>query len=538
MSVAEEIDKALAGTRPSKIIACTIAALLCGNLLNKALNRGNLIRRGFLLTMSGIRSLAKSYIRDKVLQASKDIQLKTKEGICKTYKLLPEGKSFNEVLEILREFHTDLDMPYEEGQLSGAVYHGSKDHSDFVNEVLSMFQWSNPLHSDVFGATRKMEAEIVSMVVHMFNGHLLPDACGALTSGGSESIMMAMKTCRDWGRANRSIQRPSVVVPITIHPAFDKAAEYFDIYLIKVPVNPTTMTVVAAELEKYIRYDTIAIVGSACSFPHGAIDPIEELSNIAVKHNLLMHVDSCLGGFILPFLHATGRSVPIIDFRLPGVTSISCDTHKYGYGPKGTSTVLYRSKSLRYFQFCSVSDWPGGMYCSPSVSGSKPGNVIAATWAVMMHMGFKGYVENADKIVTTREYMTSELLKSPYITVFGEPQSSVFAFGSDYFDIFELGVELSHRGWMLNRLQFPSGLQFSVTLLQTRPGVAEKFVSDVKELSEKLFLAEKKFMKENNLLKPRTGAHGGTMYGSAQRIPDRTTIQDVLKEYLNVYYTP
>lgn len=371
----------------------------------------------------------------------------------------------------------------------------------------------------------------------MFNGHLLPDACGALTSGGSESIMMAMKTYRNWGRKTRGIDRPSVLAPITIHPAFDKAAEYFDIDLIKIPVNPETLTVEASEMEKNIRYDTVAIVGSACSFPHGAVDPIQELSEVALRHNIGLHVDSCLGGFMIPFLERTGRRAPIIDFRNPGVTSISCDTHKYGYGPKGTSTVIYRTKDLRANQFCSVSEWPGGMYCSPGVSGSKPGNVIAATWAAMVHMGMEGYVDCCNKIMTAREAMTSGLSKIPYIRILGKPEVSVFAFTTDKFDIFEMSSELMKKGWMLNRLQYPSGLQFSVTLLQTLPGVAEKFINDVREVGDHLFEKEIEYMKQANTTKARTGDTGASMYGTAQRIPDRTIVQDVLKEYLNAYYT-
>eukprot|EP00796_Vickermania_ingenoplastis_P005973 gene5973-4282_t len=537
MTLAEELDTALRGKRPSQVVLVTIGAMLSLKVACKALDKGHLIRRTFKLFLRGVRQVAKPIIQQQVIKASKGIKLPSKEGELKTIVLPPQGHTYDEVIRMVETFHEDLDLPFRDGKLSGAVYHGGEEHTKFINKVMEIQQWSNPLHSDVFGATRKMEAEIVSMVMHMFNGQILPDACGTLTSGGSESIMMAMKTYRDWGRKERGIDRPSVLAPITIHPAFDKAAEYFDINLIKIPVKRSTMAVEAAEMEKYIRYDTVAIVGSACSFPHGIIDPIEELSEVALRHDVGLHVDSCLGGFMIPFLERTGRKVPVIDFRNKGVTSISCDTHKYGYGPKGTSTVLYRTKQLRSYQFCSVSEWPGGMYCSPGVSGSKPGNVIAATWASMVHLGMAGYVRCCNEIMNVREFMTSELQTIPYLYIMGKPEASVFAFSSEEFDIFEMSSELMKRGWMLNRLQFPSGLQFSVTMLQTMPGVAKKFIEDVREVGDALYAQAKDEMQRTNK-KAKTGETGGSMYGSAQRVPDRTIIQDVLKEYLNAYYTP
>lgn len=536
MSLLEDVDCLLRGRRPSEVILLTLCAVASIQGVHLAFNKGSLASRSYKMLFRGIKALAAPLIRIQVQKASQQIKLPHKEGELRTLELPEKMKSYDEVLQLVEVFHDDLDVSYKSGQLSGTVYHGGDAHSQFVDRVMESYRWSNPLHSDIFGAARKMEAEVVSMVLHMFNGQLLPDGCGALTSGGTESILMAMKTYRDWGRNTRNVQHPSIIVPITAHPAFDKAAEYFDILLIKVPVEPTTMAVNAKELEKYIRYDTIAIVGSACSFPHGAIDPIEEMSEIAVRHGIGLHVDSCLGGFIIPFLGRTGRKLPILDFRNPGVTSISCDTHKYGYGPKGTSVVLYRSQSLRFHQFCSISEWPGGMYCSPAVSGSKPGNVIAATWACMVHMGMEGYVDCCNKIMNAREYMTSEIAKIDYLHIYGDPKTSVFAFGTNFFDIYDMGTELTARGWFLNRLQYPAGLQFSVTMLQTQPGVKEKFIKDLKEVGAIMKQREEEYMRENGKSKPRNGESGASVYGSAQRVPDRTIVQDVLKEYLNHYY--
>lgn len=534
-TVSEFLNERLKDKTPTQLVLMTVGATVAVRFTADALGEGRLLKRAYKTLWRGIRFVAGPAIMSVVRKASKDIKLPSNETQFKAIKLPETSRSEAEVLELVQIAHQNLDVPYEDGSFSGAVYHGGADHTKFINDVMAVFQWSNPLHSDIFGATRQMEAEIVSMVVSMFHGDLLPDACGCVTSGGTESIMMAMKTYRDWARSTRGFKRPSIVAPITAHPAFDKAAEYFDLELIKVPVCPPTMRVDPKELEKYIRYDTVAIVGSAPNFPHGVVDDIEALSEIAYQHRIGMHVDCCLGGFIMPFLEKIGRQTFVVDFRNRGVTSISCDTHKYGYAPKGTSTVLYRTKELRSHQFCCVAEWPGGMYCSPAVSGSKPGNVIAGTWAAMVRMGLQGYVECARKIVTTRERMTDAIKANPFLYVIGEPTASVFAFGSDMIDIFELSARLRKRKWALNCLQFPSGLQFSVTLLQTNPGVVERFVKDVTEAVNELVESGKQGLAEGKRVRVNTTS--GTMYGTSQRVPDRTIIQDVLREFLSTYYT-
>jgi sphinganine-1-phosphate aldolase len=529
------VNDRLKDRSPTQIIVATIGTAAAVRIALDCFAEGRMVKRTKEAVWRGIRLVVNPFIRLQVKKVAREMKMPSKEGEFKALALPEKSRTEEEVLSLVRQLHTDLDLDYANGGFSGAVYHGGKTHTKFINDVMAIFQWSNPLHSDIFGATRKMEAEIVSMVLHMFNGHLLADAGGAVTSGGTESIMMALKTYRDWGRDTRGIERPSVVVPITIHPAFDKGAEYFNIELIKVPIVEATGRVDAQEMEKYIRYDTIALAASAPNFPHGVVDPIEEIAELAFKYNIGFHVDCCLGGFIMPFLAKTGRKAPIVDFRNRGVTSISCDTHKYGYAPKGTSTVMYRTKELRSYQFCCIAEWPGGMYCSPAVSGSKPGNVIAGTWAAMVRMGEEGYVECCDKILRTRETMTTELEKLPYIHIIGEPVASVFAFNSHTIDIFQLGDGLKKRGWVLNSLQFPSGLQFSVTMLQTQNGLASRFINDVKEIGDGLYAERQRLLSEGK--KPPIGATSATLYGTAQRIPDRTIIKDVLREFLNTYYT-
>jgi len=211
------------------------------------------------------------------------------------------------------------------------------------------------------------------------------EICGTVTSGGTESILLAMKTYRDWARDKKGIRRPNIVTTDTVHAAFDKAAQYFNIKKISIPVDSNYQADVAA-MKKAVNRNTICIVGSTPSFPHGAIDPIPELAEFAWTRGIGCHVDACLGGFVVPWAKQLGYDVPTIDFRLRGVTSMSADTHKYGYAAKGTSVVLYRGEGLRHYQYYTISDWPGGLYLSPTFAGSRPGALSAACWAAMLAM--------------------------------------------------------------------------------------------------------------------------------------------------------
>jgi sphinganine-1-phosphate aldolase len=401
---------------------------------------------------------------------------------------------------------------------------------------MEIFQWTNPLHTDSFPSIRQMEAEIVSMAVNMYNGSPEAGNCGSITTGGTESIMMAVKTYRDFAKNERDISKPNLVMPVTAHPAFDKACQYFNIELIKVPVSAQTGRVNPAELERFINPNTIAIVGSSPNYPYGTIDPIEELSQIAKAHGVGMHVDACLGGFVVPFLEKAGApNPPLVDFRLPGVTTISCDTHKFGYAPKGTSVVMYRSHELRRYQYFSVGDWPGGLYASPSAPGSKPGNCIAGTWAAMVAHGEDGYVRCVRDIQRTLFKIKAGLQKQPGLYILGNPTVCSCAFTSDEIDIYELSDLLQKRhGWQLNPLQFPSGIVFSLTLVHSRGDIADNFLRDVEEINAELRLRREEEAKAG---KHRPiGDQGGTLYGGQQRIADRSILEDISKRFFDLYY--
>lgn len=243
----------------------------------------------------------------------------------------------------------------------------------------------------MFKVTQKLEAEIITMVKNLLHGD--SETCGVSTSGGTESIMMAMLAYRNWAREEKGIFRPNIVTQHTRHAAFTKACMLFDIEERVVPYNSNSQGRVDLNTtRKYIDSNTICLVGSAYAFPHGQFDDIEGLSKLARNNNIGLHTDSCLGGFILAFVEKAGYDIPEFDFRVPGVTSMSVDTHKYGFGPKGLSLCMFRPKKLRTFIHYKTRHWIGGIFTSPTFWGSRPGPMIAGTWATMMKLGKNGYI--------------------------------------------------------------------------------------------------------------------------------------------------
>ena len=370
------------------------------------------------------------------------------------------------------------------GRVSGSIYHGGPDHYAYLEEVFGRFAHANVLQRDMYPSSTKFEGEIVAMTAAMLHGeevakhHPGEEVCGVLTSGGTESLMNPMLVYREWGRA-RGIKNPKVIMPVTAHPAFDKGAHYFDIELVKAPLRDDFRADVDW-IANNIDENTVALIGSAGNYPHGVIDPIDELSALALEHGINLHVDGCLGGFVLPWAEQLGRELPPFDFRLPGVTSMSADTHKYGYALKGSSVLLYRNKDLRKLQYFSIPNWPGGLYASPGMSGSRSGGIIAATWASLVTLGQEGYREIARGIFDTADTIRAGVRSIPELDLWGESPFMV-AFGSNELDIFLINDVLAARGWRLNGIQHPAGVHFCVTRPNTAPGVAEAFVQDLRE---------------------------------------------------------
>ncbi|XP_074502877.1 sphingosine-1-phosphate lyase 1 isoform X1 [Sebastes fasciatus] len=446
-----------------------------------------------------------------------------KEGMSYTKQLPSKGLSQSQVLDKIREYETLNEVKWEKGRVSGAVYWGDESLTNLLVKVYGDFAWSNPLHPDIFPGVRKMEAEVVRMACTLFHGG--PNSCGVVTSGGTESILMACKAYRDMAY-ERGVKYPEILAPVSVHAAFDKAAHYFGMKLVHIPLDKKTMKVDVKAMKRAINKNTAMLVCSAPQFPHGIIDPIEEVAKLAVRYNLPLHVDACLGGFLIVFMAKAGYPLAPFDFRIKGVTSISADTHKYGYAPKGSSVILYSDKEYRHYQYFVAPDWQGGIYASPSIAGSRPGGIIAACWATMMHMGENGYIDATKKIVSTARKIKTEIRKIKGVFVFGDPEVSVVAIGSDVFDIFRLSNALTTKGWNLNTLQYPSSIHICCTVLHTKSGVADQFVHDVKEQVAIIM---------KNPKEKTTGM--GAIYGMAQSIPDRSMVTEISQGFLDCLYS-
>ncbi|KAF9446347.1 PLP-dependent transferase [Macrolepiota fuliginosa MF-IS2] len=434
----------------------------------------------------------KKKVEDQMGQAKLDIENKlVPKGpkVVRHLRLPEEGQSLEWILAEMdkmdQEFENKTD--WRAGRVSGAVYHGGDELEKIIVAAYERYCVSNPLHPDVFPAVRKMEAEIVAMTLRLYNH---PDGAGVVTSGGTESIIMAVKAYRDWGRAVKGIKEPEMIIPSSAHAAFDKGATYLGVKVHTIPVDNYTRKVDLKRVKRAINANTIMLVGSAINFPDGNQDDITALGQLASKYNIGLHVDCCLGSFIVPFLEPAGlasgqdgryKLLPF-DFRVKGVTSISCDTHKYGFAPKGTSVVMYRDSELRKYQYYVHSSWSGGVYASPSISGSRPGALLAGTWAVMQHMGSKGYLESCRNIVTAARRIADGIRTSiPELYVVGDPPASVVAFASKHpnVDVMEVGDSMGKRGWHLNALLDPKAVHIACTRLTLQ--AVDQFIADLKD---------------------------------------------------------
>lgn len=401
-------------------------------------------------------------------------------------RLPEEGRPRDAILDELRTMAQEEDRSWETGQCSGTMYAGDHAHYEFLNDAFGLFSHTNVLQRDICPSATRFEGEIAAMTLDLLGGDAVkrhhPDAvaCGAVTSGGTESILSALLAHREQAREERGIRDPKLILPRTAHPAFEKAAHLFGMEVVHAPVDPTTTQVDVDFVRRAIDARTVLLVGSAGSYPYGTLDPIEALSDLALQHGIGLHVDGCLGGFILAFASELGIDVPPFDLRVPGVTTISADTHKFGYGLKGSSVLLFRDRALRRRLYFFRPEWPGGKYFSPGIAGSRSGGLLAATWAAMVSLGRAGYREHARRIFEVAFAMQDAVRGHAELRMYGKP-TFCFGFGSDVIDVYHVNDSMRAKGWRFNGLQYPNGLHFCVTRPQTRPGVAERFAADLAE---------------------------------------------------------
>ncbi|MBL8018865.1 MAG: aspartate aminotransferase family protein [Leptospirales bacterium] len=445
------------------------------------------------------------------------------------------------------------DVRWRDGRAFSLVFYPGHEIYEVVKEAYGLFFSENGLNPSAFPALRKFEQETVSMMADLMCD---PSACGNLTSGGTESILLAVYSAREYALKHKpNLTQPEILVPTTVHPAFDKAAHYFGLKIKHIPVGPDYRADVAATAAA-VTDQTILIVGSAPQYPHGVVDPIRELSSIALSHGILFHTDACVGGMILPFFRRLGQPIPEFSFELPGVTSISIDLHKYGYAAKGASVVLYRNRSQRRGQFFVQTTWPGGIYGSPGILGTRPGGAIAAAWAVIKHLGEDGFMGLAKSVLQSTNYIRDAIGSIPGLKILGQPHASVLALASDELDIYQIGDELAVLGWHLDKQQDPPSLHLTISYAhemsreafikdlracteKVRGSIASRWASfqtaAARALSKVLPISAIRFL--SRLASPG-GKRQAAMYGMIGSLPVQGEVDELVLDFLDRLYSP
>ncbi|KAH3983609.1 hypothetical protein HBI04_220790 [Parastagonospora nodorum] len=490
---------------------------------------------GVFLRLPGVRTKVQTQIAESILKLEQKL-VPSGPGIERIISLPTTGWSEEDVRKKLGELAGMEHTKWEDGRVSGAVYHGGEDLIRLQTEAFGKFTVANPIHPDVFPGVRKMEAEVVAMVLSLFSA---PEgAVGVTTSGGTESILMACLSARNKAYKERGVTEPEMILPETAHTAFRKAGEYFKIKIHLVECKAPTYKVHIPSVSALVNPNTVLLVGSAPNFPHGIIDDISGLSKLAQKKKLPLHVDCCLGSFIIPMLTKAGFEAEPFDFRLQGVTSISCDTHKYGFAPKGNSTVLYRSDDFRKYQYFISPDWSGGVYASPSIAGSRPGALIAGCWASLVKQGENGYIDACHKIVGGMKKIESAIRERPELAsdlkVIGKPLVSVVSFLSDTIDIYDIADGMSGKGWHLNALQNPPAIHIAVTLPIV--AVVDKLIEDLVEVTEDVKDKERRRIAEGKGAKGAVKGDAAALYGVAGSLPNKSVVVDLAKGFLDTLY--
>lgn len=418
------------------------------------------------------------------------------------------------------------DASWRDGRVFSLVYHAGDAHADFLKRAHNAYFSENALNPMAFPSLRRLEREVVHMTASMLNGDR--DAVGTMTSGGTESILMAVKAYRDRARHKRGrrLRRANMVLPQSAHVAFEKGGHYFDVEARFAPMQDDFRADVRA-MKRLIDADTVMLVGSAPQYPHGVVDPIEEIAALGRDRDIPVHVDACIGGFMLPWVEKLGHHVPRWDFRVDGVTSISADLHKYGYGSKGASVVVYRSMHYLKHQFFVATDFPGGIYVSPAMLGTRGGGSISAAWAAMQSMGESGYMEHTRKAIEAREIVRAGIEAVPELRVLGEPHATIISWGAKdpRTNIYAIADRLEARGWTLDRQQLPPSVHHTLT---------SNHLSVVGSLASDLAAAAAEVRADPNI----AASGQAPMYGLMAKIPLRGMVRDSVLKVMESLYGP
>ena len=438
----------------------------------------------------------------------------------KKLNLPQKGETGKEVLSELESMKSG-DTDWQSGRMFSLIYNAGEEIREITRKAFNIYFTENGLSPFAFPSLKKLETEVIAMTAALLGGDA--ETVGSFTCGGTESIFMAVKTARDWARAERpEAKAPEMIKASTGHPAWNKSSHYLGLKVIEVPVGDDLRADVGAMAEA-VNENTIMMIGSAMTYPHGMVDPIAELGEIAAENNIWLHVDSCLGGLILPFVKKLGYDVPAFDFSVPGVTSMSADLHKYGFAAKGASTVLYRNSDYRAHQYFAFADFPGGVYATSTLTGARPGGPIAAAWAVMNYLGEEGYLEMAKATMETTTKLMDGVNAIPKLKVLGNPHATVFAIAGDDINVYALSDALKERGWILEKQHLPACLHMTVSPFHA--DLADPFLADLAECTKEVEGIDASKLSEE-----------AVMYGMMASMPDRSAACDFAVQYLNQLY--
>ena len=380
--------------------------------------------------------------------------------------------------------HSDID--WRSGKTFGAVYYPGEKYSIAISNAYIKYMHENAFDPQLFSSILTMENELVQQTASLFSSN--QKLFGNLTSGGTESIFLSLLSARNWSNKQKTTKNPEVILSSSAHPAFLKAMNFLKIKPVIVPTNKD-FNLNFNGFKEAINQNTILLVASAPAYPTGMIDPISELSILALENKLLLHVDACIGGFLLSYLKKCNYNIPPFDFNLDGVSSLSVDLHKYAYAPKGSSVLLYRNDELRKQQFSVYPNWEGGIYGSTSFLGTKPGGIVAASWFALNHIGENGYIELTQKTMSATKVIYDFIQKSEHLSLIGNPIMSLIAFHSEKYDTYHIADELSNLGWYIGRLQNPRGIHLVVSQIHA-DGAAENFIADLQSVLKSLSSSE------------------------------------------------
>jgi sphinganine-1-phosphate aldolase len=475
----------------------------------------------WVLSLPPLKSKVDKEIEETMIKMEQSL-IKSSPDVGNFHEIPHKGLPGSKISEYLESLSQIEHSEWENGKVSGAVYHGGQDVIDIQAEAFKIFCVANQLHPDVFPGVRKMEAEVVNMVLKLFNA---PEGgVGGTTSGGTESLLLACLSAKVHGYRKRGVTQPEMVIPVTAHAGFDKASYYFGIKLHHVPLDPITYKVDVNKMENFINRNTVLLAGSAPNFPHGIIDDIGNIGALGEKYGIPVHVDCCLGSFIVSYMSKAGYQLPPFDFRVQGVTSISCDTHKYGFAPKGSSIIMYRDHELRAAQYYINPDWVGGLYGSPTLAGSRPGALMVGCWATILKIGDDGYTQSCKEIVGAARQLKRRIIEEiPELTILGDPLASVISFKSDVINIYELSDLLSKDGWHLSTLQKPAALHLAVT----KPSV-----KSIDLLVQALKDSLKQLKHDGGAVKSDTAA----LYGVAGSVRTTGVVDKLVEGFLDTLY--